>query len=108
MSLQIKWRDGLGNQVEEVLDIDPGNASGQVEETLSSVLNKGLDRQLELKVATPTGQQDTIVVNQEGCRQAYVTSDGMRYVTSDGQVYGVLKDPAPCDECMGGGKLYHS
>lgn len=102
MSLQIKWRDGLGNQVEEVLDIDPGNASGQVEETLSSVLNKGLDRQLEFKVATPTGQQDTIVVNQEGCRQAYVTSDGMRYVTSDGQVYGVLKDPIPCDECEGG------
>lgn len=96
MSLQIKWRDGLGNQVEEVLDIDPGNASGQVEETLSSVLNKGLDRQLELKVATPTGQQDTIVVNQEGCRQAYVTSDGMRYVTSDGQVYGVLKNPCLC------------
>lgn len=96
MSLQIKWRDGLGNQVEEVLDIDPGNASGQVEETLSSVLNKGLDRQLELKVATPTGQQDTIVVNQEGCRQAYVTSDGMRYVTSDGQVYGVLKNSLPC------------
>lgn len=100
MSLQIKWRDGLGNQVEEVLDIDPGNASGQVEETLSSVLNKGLDRRLEFKVATPTGQQDTIVVNQEGCRQAYVTSDGMRYVTSDGQVYGVLKDPIPCDECI--------
>lgn len=96
MSLQIKWRDGLGNQVEEVLDIDPGNASGQVEETLSSVLNKGLDRQLELKVATPTGQQDTIVVNQEGCRQAYVTSDGQRYVTSDGQVYGVLKNPCLC------------
>lgn len=96
MSLQIKWRDGLGNQVEEVLDIDPGNASGQVEETLSSVLNKGLDRQLEFKVATPTGQQDTIVVNQEGCRQAYVTSDGMRYVTSDGQVYGVLKNPCLC------------
>lgn len=102
MSLQIKWRDGLGNQVEEVLDIDPGNAAGQVEETLSSVLNKGLDRQLEFKVATPTGQQDTIVVNQEGCRQAYVTSDGQRYVTSDNQVYGVLKDPAPCDECEGG------
>lgn len=96
MSLQIKWRDGLGNQVEEVLDIDPGNASGQVEETLSSVLNKGLDRQLELKVATPTGQQETIVVNQEGCRQAYVTSDGQRYVTSDGQVYGVLKNPCLC------------
>lgn len=99
MSLQIKWRDGLGNQVEEVLDIYPGNASGQVEETLSSVLNKGLDRRLEFKVATPTGQQDTIVVNQEGCRQAYVTSDGQRYVTSDNQVYGVLKDPVPCDEC---------
>ena len=99
MSLQIKWRDGLGNQVEEVLDIDPGNASGKVEETLSSVLNKGLDRQLEFKVATPTGQQDTIVVNQEGCRQAYVTSNGQRYVTSDNQVYGVLKDPVPCDEC---------
>lgn len=102
MSLQIKWRDGLGNQVEEVLDIDPGNASGQVEETLSSVLNKGLDRRLEFKVATPTGQQDTIVVNQEGCRQAYVTSDGQRYVTSDNQVYGVLKDPLPCEDCMGG------
>lgn len=99
MSLQIKWRDGLGNQVEEVLDIDPGNASGKVEETLSSVLNKGLDRRLEFKVATPTGQQDTIVINQEGCRQAYVTSDGQRYVTSDNQVYGVLKDPVPCDEC---------
>lgn len=96
MSLQIKWRDGLGNQVEEVLDIDPGNAAGQVEETLSSVLNKGLDRQLELKVATPTGQQDTIVVNQEGCRQAYVTSDGQRYVTSDNQVYGLMKEPCLC------------
>lgn len=96
MSLQIKWRDGLGNQVEEVLDIDPGNASGKVEETLSSVLNKGLDRQLEFKVATPTGQQDTIVVNQEGCRQAYVTSDGQRYVTSDNQVYGVIKEPCLC------------
>lgn len=96
MSLQIKWRDGLGNQVEEVLDIDPGNASGQVEETLSSVLNKGLDRRLEFKVATPTGQQDTIVVNQEGCRQAYVTSDGQRYVTSDNQVYGVIKEPCLC------------
>ena len=96
MSLQIKWRDGLGNQVEEVLDIDPGNASGKVEETLSSVLNKGLDRRLEFKVATPTGQQDTIVVNQEGCRQAYVTSDGQRYVTSDNQVYGVIKEPCLC------------
>ena len=96
MSLQIKWRDGLGNQTEEYLDIDPGNSAGKVEETLSSPFNGGLDRQLEFSVATPTGQSTTLTVNQEGCRQAYVTSDGQRYVTSENQVYGLLKDPCPC------------
>lgn len=37
---------------------------------------------------------------QEGCRQAYITSDGKRWLTSDNRVYGVLKSDAPC-ECIG-------
>lgn len=35
-------------------------------------------------------------MNQEGCRQAYITSDGKRWLTSDNRVYGVLKGDAPC------------
>lgn len=85
----------MGNQVEETLNLDPGNASGQIEETLTTVLNQGVDRTLELKVATPTGESDTITITQEGCREAFITSDGMRFVTSDGQLFGVLKDPCP-------------
>ena len=85
----------MGNQVEETLNLDPGNAAGQIEETLTTVLNQGVDRTLELKVATPTGESDTITITQEGCREAFITSDGMRFVTSDGQLFGVLKDPCP-------------
>lgn len=99
MALNISWRDGRGNPVTETLNIDPGNSAGKVKETLTAPLNQGLDRTLNLEVTTITGQKAQLTVNQEGCREAYITSDGLRYVTSDGQVYGLLKNPLPCP-CM--------
>lgn len=97
MSVEIKWRDGMGNQVEDSLGIFPGSDEGV--ETLSSSVNKGIDRQLTLKAEAPTGQFDTLTVIQEGCREPYLTSDGQRYVTSDGQVFGLLKEGAG-EECL--------
>lgn len=68
--------------------------------SFGSVMNKGLDRTLELEITTPKGVKKTLTVNQEGCRQAYITSDGKRWLTSDNRVYGILKSDAPC-ECTG-------
>lgn len=70
--------------------------TGNAAVSFDSVMNKGLDRTLELEITTPKGVKKTLAVNQEGCRQAYITSDGKRWLTSDNRVYGVLKGDAPC------------
>lgn len=97
MAFKIKWRDGLGNPSADDLTIDPGASEGKTKEEVMSVINKGLDRTLTLDVQTDTGQKRTLTVTQAGCRQAYVTNGGGRYVTADNQVYGVLKSDAPCE-----------
>ena len=77
-----------------------GAVTGSAAVSFGSVMNKGLDRTLELEITTPKGVKKTLTVNQEGCRQAYITSDGKRWLTSDNRVYGVLKSDVPC-ECTG-------
>lgn len=78
----------------------PWSGAGSAPVSFGSVMNNGLDRTLELEITTPKGIKKTLTVNQEGCRQAYITSDGKRWLTSDNRVYGVLKSDAPC-ECIG-------
>ena len=87
--LNINWKDGVG----EVTDKPPDRQSGVEAPPVSfgSVMNNGLDRTLELEITTPKGIKKTLTVNQEGCRQAYITSDGKRWLTSDNRVYGVFE-----------------
>lgn len=98
--LNINWKDGVGEVTGQPLTVSPGSGTGNAAVSFGSVMNKGLDRTLELEITTPKGVKKTLTVNQEGCRQAYITSDGKRWLTSDNRVYGVLKSDAPC-QCNG-------
>ena len=98
--LNINWKDGVGEVTDQHLTVSPGSGTGNAAVSFGSVMNKGLDRTLELKITTSKGVKKTLTVNQEGYRQAYITSDGKRWLTSDNRVYGVLKSDAPC-ECTG-------
>lgn len=101
--LNINWKDGVGEVTGQPLTVSPGSGTGSAAVSFGSVMNKGLDRTLELEITTPKGVKKTLTVNQEGCRQAYITSDGKRWLTSDNRVYGVLKSDAPCqcnDTCL--------
>lgn len=98
--LNINWKDGVGEVTDQPLTVSPGSGAGSAPVSFGSVMNNGLDRTLELEITTPKGIKKTLTVNQEGCRQAYITSDGKRWLTSDNRVYGVLKSDAPC-ECIG-------
>lgn len=98
--LNVNWKDGVGEVTDQPLTISPGSGTGNASVSFGSVMNKGLDRTLELEITTPKGVKKTLTVNQEGCRQAYITSDGKRWLTSDNRVYGVLKSDAPC-QCEG-------
>ena len=95
--IDINWKDGVGEVTNQHLTVSPGSGTGNAAVSFGSVMNKGLDRTLELEITTPKGVKKTLTVNQEGCRQAYITSDGKRWLTSDNQVYGVLKSDAPCE-----------
>lgn len=95
----INWKDGVGEVTDQPLTVSPGSGTGDAPVSFGSVMNKGLDRTLDLEIVSPKGAKKTLTVNQEGCRQAYVTSDGKRWLTSDNRVYGVLKSDAPC-ECL--------
>lgn len=97
--LNVNWKDGVGEVTDQPLTVSPGSGTGDAPVSFGSVMNKGLDRTLELEITTPKGVKKTLTVNQEGCRQAYITSDGKRWLTSDNRVYGVLKSDAPC-ECI--------
>lgn len=94
--LNINWKDGVGEVTDQPLTVSPGSGTGDAPVSFGSVMNNGLDRTLELEITTPKGVKKTLTVNQEGCRQAYITSDGKRWLTSDNRVYGVLKSDAPC------------
>ena len=99
--LNINWKDGVGEVTAQPLTVSPGSGAGSAPPvSFGSVMNNGLDRTLELEITTPKGVKKTLTVNQEGCRQAYITSDDKRWLTSDNRVYGVLKSDAPC-ECTG-------
>ena len=101
--LNINWKDGVGEVTDQPLTVSPGSGAGSAPVSFGSVMNNGLDRTLELEITTPKGTKKILTVNQEGCRQAYVTSDGKRWLTSDNRVYGVLKSDAPCycnDTCL--------
>lgn len=98
--IDINWKDGVGDVTDQPLTVSPGSGTGDAAVSFGSVMNKGLDRTLELEITTPKGVKKTLTVNQEGCRQAYITSDGKRWLTSDNRVYGVLKSDAPC-QCNG-------
>lgn len=95
--IDINWKDGVGEVTGQPLTISPGSGTGNAAVSFGSVMNKGLDRTLELEITTPKGVKKTLTVNQEGCRQAYITSDGKRWLTSDNRVYGILKSDAPCE-----------
>ena len=97
--LVVNWKDGVGEVTDQPLTVNPGSGSGDKPVSFGSVMNNGLDRTLEMEITTPKGTKKTLIVNQEGCRQAYITSDGKRWLTSDNRVYGVLKGDAPC-ECF--------
>lgn len=97
--LNINWKDGVGEVTDQPLTVSPGSGTGNAPVSFGSVINKGIDRTLELEITTSKGVKKTLTVNQEGCRQAYITSDGKRWLTSDNRVYGVLKSDAPC-ECL--------
>lgn len=97
--LNINWKDGVGEVTDQPLTVSPGSGTGSAAVSFGSVMNNGLDRTLELEITTPKGTKKILTVNQEGCRQAYITSDGKRWLTSDNRVYGVLKGDAPC-ECF--------
>lgn len=94
--LNINWKDGVGEVTDQPLTVSPGSGTGNAAVSFGSVMNKGLDRTLELEITTPKGVKKTLTVNQEGCRQAYITSDGKRWLTGDNRVYGVLKSNPPC------------
>ena len=94
--LNVNWKDGVGEVTDQPLTVSPGSGTGSAPVSFGSVMNNGLDRTLELEITTPKGVKKTLTVNQEGCRQAYITSDGKRWLTSDNRVYGVLKSDAPC------------
>lgn len=94
--IDINWKDGVGEVTDQHLTVSPGSGTGNAAVSFGSVMNNGLDRTLELEITTPKGTKKILTVNQEGCRQAYVTSDGKRWLTSDNRVYGVLKGDAPC------------
>lgn len=101
--LNINWKDGVGEVTDQPLTVSPGSGTGDAPVSFGSVMNNGLDRTLELEITTPKGVKKILTVNQEGCRQAYITSDGKRWLTSDNRVYGVLKSDAPCycnDTCL--------
>lgn len=98
--IDINWKDGVGEVTDQHLTVSPGSGTGNAAVSFGSVMDKGLDRTLELEITTPKGVKKTLTVNQEGCRQAYITSDGKRWLTSDNRVYGVLKSDAPC-QCNG-------
>lgn len=98
--IDINWKDGVGEVTNQHLTVSPGSGTGNAAVSFGSVMNKGLDRTLELEITTSKGVKKTLTVNQEGCRQAYITSDGKRWLTSDNRVYGILKSDAPC-ECTG-------
>lgn len=97
--LNINWKDGVGEVTDQPLTVSPGSGTGDAAVSFGSVMNEGLDRTLELEITTPKGVKKTLTVNQEGRRQAYITSDGKRWLTSDNRVYGVLKSDAP-RECF--------
>lgn len=94
--LNVNWKDGVGEVTDQPLTVSPGSGAGNASVSFGSVMNNGLDRTLELEITVPKGTKKILTVNQEGCRQAYVTSDGKRWLTSDNRVYGVLKGDAPC------------
>jgi hypothetical protein len=98
--LNINWKDGVGEVTNQPLTVSPGSGTGNALVSFGSVMNNGLDRTLELEITTSKGIKKTLTVNQEGYRQAYITSDGKRWLTSDNRVYGVLKSDAP-RECIG-------
>lgn len=98
--LNVNWKDGVGKVTDQPLTVSPGSGTGSALVSFGSVMNNGLDRTLKLEITTSKGVKKTLKVIQEGCRQAYITSDGKRWLTSDNRVYGVLKSDAPC-ECIG-------
>ena len=76
--LNINWKDGVGEVTDQPLTVSPGSGTGSAPVSFGSVMNNGLDRTLELEITTPKGIKKTLTVNQEGCRQADMTSDGKR------------------------------
>ena len=46
--LNINWKDGVGDVTDQPLTVSPGAGSGDAAVSFGSVMNKGLDRTLEL------------------------------------------------------------
>ena len=54
--LNINWKDGVGEVTDQPLTISPGSGTGNASVSFGSVMNKGLDRTLELEITTPKGE----------------------------------------------------
>ena len=82
------WKEG-GGSLEVMYE---GFESGSI--NMSSTVNEGLDREMELLVGVTQGRytvERQIKVVQEGKREKYVDANGQKYITVDGQEYLILK-----------------
>lgn len=51
--IDINWKDGVGEVTDQPLTVSPGSGTGDAAVSFGSVMNKGLDRTLELEITTP-------------------------------------------------------
>lgn len=82
------WKEG-GGSLEVMYE---GFESGSI--NMSSTVNEGLDREMELLVGVTQGRytvEKKIKILQEGKREEYVDINGQKYITADGQEYLILK-----------------
>lgn len=86
METKIKWNEGDG-YITATYE-GSGNGSAYV----SSDVNEGIDRELPIKVETTDKSiSATLVVKQEGLREAFGASDGV-FVLADGGTFNVMKN----------------
>ena len=86
METKIKWNEGEGY----ITATYKGSGSGSA--SISSDVNKGIDREQSIKVETTDKSVSAIlVVSQEGLREVFEPLDGL-FVLADGGTFNILKD----------------
>lgn len=85
METKIKWNEGDGY----ITATYEGSGSGSA--SISSDVNEGIDREQSIKVeTTDKSKSASILVQQEGLREVFLTSDG-DFVLADGGTFNVIK-----------------